>query len=621
MKRVLLLVALLALALPCTAGAAVTASQITTPADPFARAFDLSGGQGPYGIQVAGTATGGGNGEKVDVRCYGPDGPTAVLGSFTVDATTRTFGGYVEPGQLTRPCVLRAVPTGQTPADVSAFKGVRVYPTVLSDARVTALGSPNAGTLYDVFDRVVPAGRTATLALGSFGGCGLYFARPLDPGGDPSAPGLDVFNCAGWADLTADGTSQSRSDVVVDGRNAFTAGMLQNSEGRLSDVPGMPPLAVARTYDPASGELKLDETSAVVRCAAELNPFPPADAAAGRACGTLTDAGVRLFRTSETTDDGRVVQVTDRWSSTDGAPHALDLLLEIDLASTAYGLQVPWVGPAFSSWPGTATLPPAPAAPGSILVRADASQDGSLAAPVGAVTFGSAPDGVEFYDDGKPISRFAQLHYVRTVPATGELVLQHAYAMGTSPDAVRALAARNEDRMAGPALSITQPAPGSTVRSSRLTLAGRVSDNGGVAKLTLNGTPIAFGADGSFTRAIRLPRRGANVLAVAATDLQGNVTQVQVPVTYAVPGAPCVVPRVIGLTRRGASARLRRAGCRLGAVSRRYVKPRRVRKGRRVVVVRVRTGRIVAQRVKPGAKVARGTKVRVTVQGRRPPRG
>ncbi len=613
MKRAPALTAFLVLALVAPAQAAVTSSQITTPADPLHGVWDLSAGQGPYGIRVAGTATATVLDDKVDIRCYGPAGEVMQLGTFTVANATQTFDGWVEPRALLRPCVLRAVPsTDSQPVAMDNYKGVRVYPTVLSDARVTALDSPNAGVLYDLFDRVTVPGRTSTLAIGSLGGCGLYYARPLDPAGDPSAGGTDVFNCAGWTDLTADGTPQSRSGIVVDGRNAFTGGMLQSSAGTMSNVPGMPGLTAQRSFDPASGALKVDEASAVVRCAAELSPFPPASAQAASGCA-LTGAGVRYARTTQTAAGGRTVTVTDRWSSTDRNAHTLDLLLEVDMASATYGWEIPWLRPGFFAYPGTASISGSPSAPGSIFVRSDTTRNDGVSAPLGAITFSTAPNSIEFFDDGNPVSRFGQLHYIRSVPATGELVMQHTYSIATGLDEARVMAARVQDAMAGPIVAITSPRNNTLARRSRVTISGTASDNGGVAAMTLNATGVAL-TNGKWSRRVRL-RGGINTYKAAATDTQGNRTEVAITVRYGRAGT-CIVPSVAGLTRSRAQQRLNGRRCSLGAVTTKYFKPRRVRKGRTRVTVRYRRGRVVTQSIKPGAKVAAGTRVRLSVQGR-----
>ena len=278
-RAVLRLIALLTLVLVAPAQAVVTSSQITAPADPYQGFFDLTAGQGPYGIHVAGSATSSTLDATVDIRCYGPDGVGPVLATLPVANGSERLLGL---DRAARPAA--AVPAARRPAgrglpaagSLGPYTGPRIYPSVLSDARVGALDSPNAGTLYDVFDRVVTPGRTSTLALG----CARRLRRVLRAPARSRAPtpapsGKDVFNCAGWTDLTADGTPQSRSDILVDGRNAFTAGMLQSSGATMTHIPGMPGLSAQRGYDPATGSLKVDETSTVVRCAAELSPFPP----------------------------------------------------------------------------------------------------------------------------------------------------------------------------------------------------------------------------------------------------------------------------------------------------------------------------------------------------------
>jgi len=175
---------------------------------------------------------------------------------------------------------------------------------------------------------------------------------------------------------------------------------------------------------------------------------------------------------------------------------------------------------------------------------------------------------------------------VRTVPAGGELVLQHTYVIGSSLDAVHAIAARTEDKLASPAVAITAPAPNTTVTSRLVSVSGNASDNGGVRALSVNGAAVALSANGAWTATLALVP-GANTINVQASDAEGNTTQAQVAVTYAVPGAPCRVPKVVGLTRKR-------------------------------ITISYRKGRIVTQRVKVGAKVGNGTAVGVTVQGAKP---
>jgi hypothetical protein len=76
-------------------------------------------------------------------------------------------------------------------------------------------------------------------------------------------------------------------------------------------------------------------------------------------------------------------------------------------------------------------------------------------------------------------------------------------------------------------------------------------------------------------------------------------------VTTPVPTPRCTVPRLRGKTLRGAKTAITRAGCKVGAVTRKYS-------------AKVRRGRVVGQRPRAGSKVARGTKVAVVLsRGRR----
>jgi len=71
-----------------------------------------------------------------------------------------------------------------------------------------------------------------------------------------------------------------------------------------------------------------------------------------------------------------------------------------------------------------------------------------------------------------------------------------------------------------PTLEITAPARGTFVDDGALQVSGRVRDDGPV-KVTINGTPAAVAADGTFAAALQLPR-GLAVLEVHAIDATGH---------------------------------------------------------------------------------------------------
>ncbi len=109
----------------------------------------------------------------------------------------------------------------------------------------------------------------------------------------------------------------------------------------------------------------------------------------------LFDSGVQLHRDITTSDGGRVVTMTDTWSSTDGNAHSLDLLYDDSVGVLTEppdgerGYEFPGQT-AFSTYPAGDTLPGPSSAPGSILVRSNVTApDGDPNEADGAITFGS----------------------------------------------------------------------------------------------------------------------------------------------------------------------------------------------------------------------------------------
>ena len=80
-----------------------------------------------------------------------------------------------------------------------------------------------------------------------------------------------------------------------------------------------------------------------------------------------------IKRVTSFTNGGRVQTVTDTYSSTDGAAHALDLQYETDLANPNAGWELP--GQSSFAQHSTGDTGPAPsAAPGTVYAIHDASR-------------------------------------------------------------------------------------------------------------------------------------------------------------------------------------------------------------------------------------------------------
>ncbi|WP_354699873.1 hypothetical protein DSM112329_00131 [Paraconexibacter sp. AEG42_29] len=641
MNRSLRLIVLLTacsagLALPAGASARIVAPKITEPANAFAPVFyDLDGTTG-RGITVAGTvAPGASDGEKLDIVCLRrgegrrPAPAPGAVGADTVaagvavrvpqpgSAGTFSVTASADSTAFVSPCRLLALTAGNSTVESDA-SGPSIYPSVLRDFVETAPGNPNAGQRYDVDASTVTAGLTSTAHIESFGGCGLWNARPLDPAVAPDKAALNVFECAGYADDVADGTSPTRSELQIDGRNAFTGAMAALGSGGLPGVAGRPALTRSGTRDPATGLLRLAESTDVVRCQTTPAGYPFTDPAE---CGGLVGTGVRLVRQVTMSEDGRSTTMRDRWESTDGADHILDLLLEVDFATQDYGIRVPWTGGGVTAYPGSASLPGPPSVPASIFVSSDRRvPDGDLAHATGAVSFSTAPSAVEFISGLGDPSRFMELRYIRSVTAAAPLELVHTFSMAPTAAESAALAGKAEDAFTGPRVAITSPAAGSTTALDTVTATGTASDDRSLASLIVNGLPVSTADDGSWSAPVALSP-GANTIVARAIDSAGNATEASVAVTR-VGAKRCVVPKVKGLKSVGvAITPLRKAGCRLGKVLTIYSKPKIVVKGKRRLKVTVKRFAVLGSKQKQGRRLAPGAAVDLIVQGRKPKAG
>lgn len=547
---VVALVAAVCVIAPAAAQATVATTNISTwtssdSGTPSNASYLLSYDNQPTTLAVNGTATGV---SRVDVVCYfGPEGSSqykVLASNLGVAGGAFSTGG--SPPQLRQiaghACRLRAVPTGQEASDdySSAFTGpqVAIGETALLPP-ISGAGSPNNGVVYNFYVNPVTFGGFAAWKAAGTGGCGPY-AAPLDSAFDI---GNFPIDCAGSLladDLNAWG---GRSEVEVDGRNAYDApsaealfprtnGLYNGSE----DLAGFPSLNVKVTWDPTSGLMASQSQEGWVSC--DGSDVLPATAAN---CPSFDDTGVRLERDVTASDGGRVITLTDTWSSTDGQSHSLDLLYDdyagvFGDATGERGWQFP--GQSGFTQYGTGDSVSAPSsAPGSILVRTNVSAvDGDPSEGVGAITFSQAPVGLQFASNNE-----LEEHQVLSVPAGGSTSLSYIYSVGYSVADVTSLAQAAEARLQPPAVTTTSAGSGATVQAA--------------APVIIYQSP---------------------------------------PATP--PPARCKVPRLKGMKLAKAERALRQAHCRVGKIKR--VKSRKVRSGR-VISTSPPAGR----RRPPGAKV------------------
>jgi len=616
---------------PAVAHATVTTSDITSwasanPAAPPNNPYLISYDNNPTTLSVSGTATGN-NGDKVDIVCYFGS-PGAVQDAVLQSGVTVTDDSFSTSGQHLQniaghACRLRAVPTGaEATGDNTDFSGpdVAVSEAALPVATISGTGL-NHGTAYNIYVNDVTL--TGYAAWGSPGvtpsssqvGCGGPFVAPIDSSLDV---GNFAIDCAGSLlsnDLNAFG---GRSEVQIDGRNAYDPASAQalfaasGGHAASQNLPGFPSdLTANLTWDPTTGLLTSSSEESWVVCNG-----PNEQVQTYSTCPSFVDSGVELKRNVTTSGGGRVVTLTDTWTSTDGKPHALDLLYDdyiglSGVASGNRGYEFPGQTSFSEFGPGT-DLPGPSSAPGTILVRTNmTAPDGTPSEAAGAITFGAAPSEFRFVTN----SEFEE-HNVLAVPAGGSASVSYLYSVGYSVADVTGLALQAQDKFAIPSVEIGSPANGTTTSTPTATLSGVASAGSGITSLVVGGQSVPVASDGTWTAQVPLSA-GTNTITAVATDGAGGTAQAQVAVNYNVsspssvpsPSSPssspsplgkCRVPKIKGMKLDAADRSLRRAHCKVGKIHR--VKSRTVR-----------AGRVTRTAPPPGRVLGSGTKIQLFV--------
>jgi hypothetical protein len=595
---------------PAVARATVTSSQITSwitygQGGGVSNASYLisddtpTAGNFPTGLAVSGTAPGAGASDRVDIVCFYGQGAGAghsvLVSNVAVTRSGQTAAFATSTGSAApalraiagHACRLRAIPAGgESSDDIPAFAGPQIAVSEAGLPSATISGHP-----YDFF--VDGTTFTGYAAWGSAGSCGPYSA-PLDPS---FGMGNFAINCMGSllaGDLPGGG---SRSEVQVDGHNAYDAASAEAAFGGTESLTNFPSLTASVNWDPATGLASSQSTESWVVCPG-LSSYPPTL----EACPSFAPSGVQLQRDVGMSDGGQVVTMTDTWSSTDGNAHTLDLLYDdyVGLkASTAQrGYQFPGQS-GFTPYGAGATVPGPSAAPGSILVRTNlAAPDGDPSEAAGAITFSSAPAGFAFVSNNE-----FEEHQILRVPAGGSVRQTYIYSTGYSVADAEALAHAAQDRIESPAIAITSPAGGATVSTPTVTVSGLAASGSGISSLVVGGQPVSVGPGAAWSAQVPL-RPGANTITAIATDDAGATAQAHVAVVYQPSPTPaaarCKVPRTKGMKLPAAEKAIRRAHCRVGKI-----KKKRSRK--------IRRGRVVGSSPPAGRKLAVGAKIELFV--------
>jgi hypothetical protein len=504
------------------AQAAITTTAITSPNDPTF-AYDSTDGAASATLTVTGTTDSTAPGtDEVDIDCYADDGSSGTVntnGKLVSAVSLRSTGSFtatvpdlaIENAESSAPCRLRAVPTGTTPTTgLASFAGPRYALAYLE------LYPSNTSTAPMIDDYYVFAPQLgAADDYDSLGSCGLDDSYPYDAtvvGKSDS----EAFYCNDYLDTP--GTEAAEVDGAV---------VLAPDDAKDTNT-GFEPLTVSVTQNPANGDITISEVDPLMTCVGDPT-------CANEGTDSYGASGVQDTRTITQTDAGHVVGIHDVYSSTDGRSHSLSLNLENDerfgASSNEFGYEFPGQS-SFTTISSAATEAVGSAVPASILIENNTDPAGSSDAPLGAVTYGTAPSSPFNFPSGG--STF-YAPYTLSVPATGGVPLSFAYSTDTTQPGLASDVQVGDDLVDPPAVTFSSPAAGSTSAVTPVSVTGTATAGSGVKSLTVNGVTATVSGT-TFTAAVPLVK-GSSTLTATETSNSGATATATESVTYAPPAA------------------------------------------------------------------------------------
>jgi len=497
----------------------ITQTAITSPADP---SYFYDPTAGAYGsITVSGTTNSTSPAsDKVDIDCYYDNGtsvdpnnaPQTLVAGVGLDAN----GGFtatvpysaIESVSSDGECTLRAVPAGTTPmTGLGQFSGPRILLSYLQP--YYTFGNPSYLQAYTM--NVPGLGAIDSVAsAGSAVNCGLTMNSVLQQ--YFGEEGYGAFDCADWFD----GPGGLLGGLQVDGTAAQTA------------WDGPASLAVSASQDPATGQMTISETEPLFTY--DQNNF--------------VSLGVQDQRTIQIGAQGKVVLVTDRFSSTDGNPHTVsfDVTANVDDGIRSGGSDL-FTFPGVSGGPTAYTTSSTPVAvggavPGTIYGY-NSQYSGTDGTDYNAITYFNAPSGpIGFYSQVSPFTTGApadtvEIPFTLSVPAGGSQSLSLAFAADPQQSALGADTAdlgTALDLYTPPSVSIASPAAGAELSTPQATVTGSVSAASGVKSVVVNGVSASVHA-ASFSATVPL-MSGPNTLTAVVTTNSGATASYTESVTY-----------------------------------------------------------------------------------------
>jgi hypothetical protein len=533
--------------------AAVTATSISSPADHSYLVWHASA---DTNVTVTGTAPGASDGDQVDINCYYEKGDGTVSDHQLAAGVTVASGAFTTTTSLypiaDTTCRLRAVPAGTTPTDLTPYAGPAVAVSDLEDANYDnsassstnyqIVGGPNNGDLYDYY--IWQAQFSGAMDYDSLGECGPCDSYAIDPTAlRIPDDALWYSNAALYQNLSGGPGIPDQSYAQVNGDNAYDAHGAESLYDRTvgnfdgsQDAANFPALSFSDTVDPTTGNLTINEDQDLVRCATPTGTADPSPSTANHTnCPGFTSTGVHVKRTIVQNQGGRLITVTDTYSSTDHAQHPLKLFYFQSIHPNAnWGVSFPWWDSGPTSYPTSAFVPAPPTgAPVQIYGTTDTTAaDGDESNLRGAMTLSAPPQGA-FFDSSEAGDFY--LLYRPTVPAGGSWTITQAFSTAFSSADVTNLSGGAAAAMM-PSVAISAPKSGTKATDEPEAVTGTVTagGNGLPSSVIVNGVSSPVSSSGAFSAQVPLAP-GANTITASITDAGGLSASATANVSYSPP--------------------------------------------------------------------------------------
>jgi len=524
--------------------AAITASQITSPANPSFFVADEDASSQTFAI--SGTTTGGSpSSDKVDIRCYFAGTSVKVQGNVPLNSNgSFSVAGADLNKLLELTCRLRAVPAGTNPADLTPFSGPVVGVGERDSSKIS--GGPNGGKAYDY--ALDAQQSTAAFDYASLGGCGLHNGFLYDTSYANTTVTFACNSGLGRADSPA---TPTRSELQVDSANAYapTQAFFINSGGA-----GLPPLTDTYTVDKATGNVVIHETDPIVKCSTAT--YPPTTGS----CASFVSTGVTDDRTITQDHDGHISWVTDVFKSTDGKTHAIDLLWDeseqfFGASGDSSKLEYEFPGESSFSTHTTGATVSLPPSAGSIFIRTHGAADGDKGTGQGAIVYDRTATAAKFTSVTTLGSEFT-LHQAGTVPAGGSTRFRFAYVQDYQANLVGTRAKAASTLFLNP-ITVSKSGKGTVTSSPAGIACGKTCTRGYAFGTSV--TLKAKAARGSRFSGWSGACKGRRRCTITTNDT------VVVGATFAL--RPCTVPDLVGKKVARARAAIKKAFCSVGKVT------------------------------------------------------